>query len=202
MSSKQTSWMAIGIIGLVILIDQAIKLYIKCNYLPYSEVADWQVLLISFVENEGMAFGLKLPKLALTLFRLVAVGALMWYIHTLIKKGARVAYVAVLALVTAGALGNLIDCLFYGLIFSDPVGYTPAALLPISEWHWDQLCYGKVVDMVQFSLIREGKHVIFFSPVCNFADSCITVGVGALILFFRKELNEAFSSEEKEGKKK
>jgi signal peptidase II len=140
---------------------------------------------LSFVENEGMAFGMafggQVGKFLLSLFRIVLSGALIWWIRSLIKKGDTPKGVLVgLTLITAGAIGNIVDSLFYGLIW----GYAP-------------FMFGKVVDMFFFPIIREGERVIFFSPVFNFADSCVTVGAFYLLLFQWR----FFMSDDKKDKK-
>ena len=161
------------LLGVVlVVIDQVIKYLVKTNM----ELGD-QIFVIGqwfrlcFVENEGMAFGMsfggQVGKFLLSLFRIVLSGALIWWIRSLVKKGSAPKGVPVgLTLITAGAVGNIIDCLFYGLIW----GYAP-------------FMFGKVVDMFFFPIIRDGARVIFFSPVFNFADSCVTVGAFYLILF-------------------
>ena len=167
--------MVVGIVLLAVLIDQAIKLYIASHYeLGESrEVFSW--FWLCYIENNGMAFGIEwFSKLALTLFRLLAVGLLGWYIHTLIhKEQARTGFIATIAFIIAGALGNIIDCVCYGKLFQD------------GGWF-----YGRVVDMFYFPLIhnRAGE-VLFFRPVFNFADSCITCAVAAILLFYLKDLN-------------
>lgn len=168
--SKGVKLAALGV-GLVI-VDQIIKFAVKTNM-----DLGQQILLIGewcrlcFVENEGMAFGMSfggtVGKFLLSLFRICLSGALIWWIHSLLKKGNAPTGVLVgLTVITAGAIGNIIDCLFYGLIW----GYAP-------------FMFGKVVDMFYFPLIRSGERVIFFSPVFNFADSCVTVGAFYLLLF-------------------
>ena len=122
-----------------------------------------------------MAFGIEwFSKLALTLFRILAVGLLGWYIHTLLRKPETpTGYIATIAFIIAGAAGNIIDCVFYGKLF----GY--------AGWF-----YGKVVDMFYFPLIRNSAgEVLFFRPVFNFADSCITCAVAVILLFYLKQLN-------------
>ncbi len=174
-SSKSRVWLVTGIVLGALVIDQAIKLYIATHYAlgESHEVFSW--FWLCFVENNGMAFGIEwFSKLALTLFRLVAVGLLGWYIHTLIyKQQAPTGYIATIAFIIAGALGNIIDCVFYGKLF----GY--------AGWF-----YGRVVDMFYFPLIRNSAgEVIFFRPVFNFADSCITCAVAVILLFYLKEMN-------------
>ena len=167
--------MVVGIVLLAVLIDQAIKLYIASHYeLGESrEVFSW--FWLCYIENNGMAFGIEwFSKLALTLFRLLAVGLLGWYIHTLIhKEQARTGFIATIAFIIAGALGNIIDCVCYGKLFQD------------GGWF-----YGRVVDMFYFPLIHNSAgEVLFFRPVFNFADSCITCAVAVILLFYLKDLN-------------
>ena len=169
-------WLVVGIVLLALLVDQAIKLYIATHFAlgESHEVFSW--FWLCYIENNGMAFGIEwFSKLALTLFRLVAVGLLGWYIHTLIRKPETpTGYIATLAFIIAGAAGNIIDCVCYGKLF----GY--------AGWF-----YGRVVDMFYFPLIRNSAgEVIFFRPVFNFADSCITCAVAVILLFYLKELNK------------
>ncbi|MBQ4395608.1 MAG: signal peptidase II [Paludibacteraceae bacterium] len=178
MLAKETklSLMVAGIVVGALLIDQAIKLYIATHYAlgESREVFSW--FWLCYVENNGMAFGIEwFSKLALTLFRLIAVGLLGWYAHTLIyKQHAKTGFIATIAFIIAGAAGNIIDCVFYGKLF----GY--------AGWF-----YGKVVDMFYFPLIRNNAgEVLFFRPVFNFADSCITCAVAVILLFYLKEMNQ------------
>ena len=171
--------------AVLVLVDQVIKVLVKTNMDLGQQIyliGDW--CRLCFVENKGMAFGMafggNVGKFLLSLFRICVSGVLMWWIHSLIKKGNTPTGVLVgLTLITAGAIGNIIDCLFYGLIW----GYAP-------------FMFGKVVDMFYFPLITKGEEVIFFSPVFNFADSCVTIGAFYLLLFQWK----FFSMEE--GKQK
>ncbi|NLZ18861.1 MAG: hypothetical protein GXY24_01115 [Bacteroidales bacterium] len=161
------------ILGVVlVLVDQVIKYLVK-THMELGEqiyvIGQW--FRLCFVENEGMAFGMafggQVGKFLLSLFRIVLSVALIWWIRSLCKKGTAPAGVLVgLTLITAGAIGNIIDSLFYGII-----------------WDYAPLMFGKVVDMFYFPIIRDGARVIFFSPVFNFADSCVTVGAFYLVLF-------------------
>ena len=164
--------MVTAIVLLSLIIDQAIKLYIATHFAlgESREVFSW--FWICYIENNGMAFGIEwFSKLALTLFRLLAVGLLGWYAHVLIHKPeTKTGFLATIAFIIAGALGNIIDCVFYGKLF----GY--------AGWF-----YGRVVDMFYFS----AGEVIFFRPVFNFADSCITCAVAVILLFYMKELNKS-----------
>ena len=172
--SKSRIWLVAGIMLGSLIIDQAIKLYIATHYAlgESHEVFSW--FWLCYVENNGMAFGIEwFSKLALTLFRLLAVGLLGWYAHTLIHKPeTKTGYLTTIAFIIAGALGNIIDCIFYGKLF----GY--------AGWF-----YGKVVDMFYFPLIHnKAGEVIFFRPVFNFADSCITCAVIVILLFYMNEM--------------
>lgn len=171
--------------AVLVLVDQVIKVLVKTN-MDFGQqiylIGDW--CRLCFVENKGMAFGMafggNVGKFLLSLFRICLSGVLIWWIHSLIKKGNTPTGVLVgLTLITAGAIGNIIDCLFYGLIW----GYAP-------------FMFGKVVDMFYFPLITKGEEVIFFSPVFNFADSCVTIGAFYLLLFQWK----FFSREEEKQK--
>lgn len=171
------SLMVAAIVVLSLVIDQLIKLYIATHFAlgESREVFSW--FWLCYVENNGMAFGIEwFSKLALTLFRLIAVGLLGWYVHVLIhKQEGQTGYIATIAFIIAGAMGNIIDCVFYGKLF----GY--------AGWF-----YGKVVDMFYFPLIRNSAgEVLFFRPVFNFADSCITCAVAVILLFYLKELNKS-----------
>lgn len=186
----------------LIAIDQCIKIAVKTNMTLGEQivVCDW--FRICFVENNGMAWGMELgSKLLLSLFRIVAVAILVWYVFRLIRRGARMAYVLVLSMICAGAAGNIFDSLFYGQVFTASTSLDVSTLVPWGEGYAPML-RGKVVDMFYFPLIHgtfptwfplwSGELFVFFSPVFNFADACISVGVVILLLFFRKELNETF----------
>jgi len=188
---------SILLIFIVLLIDQASKIYIKLNFAlgDYVEVFSW--FKIYFIENNGMAFGMEIiGKLFLTLFRIVAVGALAYYIHILIKKQVRTGFILTIALVLAGAAGNILDSVFYGILFSDSYGHI-ATFLPQSGGYAG-LFYGKVVDMLYFPLIKNSAgETLFFSPIFNVADSAISVAVGIILIFFRKELNDSLETKPK-----
>ena len=185
---------SILLIFIVLLIDQASKIYIKLNFVMGDHVEIFSWFKIYFIENNGMAFGLEIiGKLFLTLFRIVAVGALAYYIHILIKKQVRAGYILTISLVLAGAAGNILDSLFYGLLFSDSYAHV-ATFLP-QGGGYAGLFYGRVVDMLYFPIIKNAVgETIFFSPIFNVADSAISVAVGIILIFFRKELNESLES--------
>jgi signal peptidase II len=188
MISKQSKWalMVTGIVVLSLVVDQVIKLYIATHFAlgESREITSW--FWLCYVENNGMAFGIEwFSKLALTLFRLLAVGLLGWYTHVLINRPeTRTGYIATIAFIIAGALGNIIDCIFYGKLF----GY--------ADWF-----YGRVVDMFYFPLIHnKAGEVLFFRPVFNFADSCITCAVAVILLFYMKDLNQDAGFKKQESK--
>lgn len=185
---------SILLIFLVLFVDQAVKIYIKLHFAlgDHINVLSW--FQIYFIENNGMAFGMELiGKLFLTLFRIIAVGALGYYINFLIKKQVREGYILTIALVLAGAAGNIIDSVFYGLLFNDSYGHI-ATFLP-DEGGYASLFYGKVVDMLYFPIIQNRLgETIFFSPVFNIADSAISIAVVIILVFYRKELNESLET--------
>lgn len=191
---------AIFLIFLVLLIDQVSKVYIKLNFSVGEHVDVFSWFKIYFIENNGMAFGMEIiDKLFLTLFRIVAVCALGYYIHVLIKKKVRTGYVLTISLVLAGAAGNIIDSVFYGVIFSSSHYMGPVATFLPEGGGYASLFHGKVVDMLYFPLIvNDAGETIFFSPIFNVADSAISIAVAIILLFYRKELNETLESKKKE----
>ena len=187
-------------IVLLLVIDQVIKIEVKTGMRLHESIriTDW--FYISFIENNGMAYGMTIiNKLVLSIFRIVAISVLGYYLCRQIKLGARNFYIACLALVWAGAAGNLIDCMFYGLIFNASSPYYLSYFVPFGQGYAPFLM-GKVVDMFYFPLVVTtwpdwvpfwgGDAFVFFSPVFNFADSCISVGVVLLLLFCRQELSQ------------
>ena len=192
---------ALIIVGSLV-IDQIVKIAVKTGmYLHQSiHVTDWFYIL--FTENRGMAFGMELmDKYLLTSFRIVAVTVLLWYLVRVIRRGGEsIGFIVCLSLILAGAAGNIIACLFYGMIFNNPPAPMIAEFVPWGTGY-DGLMQGRVVDMFYFPLVEwnwpswlpvwGGQHFIFFSPIFNFADSCISVGVVALLLFHHKRLQHA-----------
>ena len=185
----------------VLVIDQIIKVCVKTGmYLGERiEITSWFNLL--FVENNGMAFGWELwgGKLFLTLFRVVAVCLIGWFIYSEIKRRRPTGYIVCLTLIAAGAAGNIIDCLFYGLIFNTPPFPQVAEFQPWG-YGYGEFLYGKVVDMFYFPLVEwdmpawmpiySGQHCVFFSPIFNFADAAISCGIVALLLFYHKLVSQ------------
>ena len=191
---------AAGISLAAIIIDQAIKIWVKTSMYMHEviEITPWFKIL--FTENRGMAFGMELvDKLFLTSFRIVAVIFLIYIIGRQIRQGVNYLFLICLSLILAGATGNIIDCLFYGMVFNNPPAPIVAEFVPWGSGY-DSMFYGRVVDMFYFPLVEwnwpgwmpfcGGEHFIFFSPIFNFADACISCGVIAVLLFCRKELQE------------
>jgi len=200
-SVKNRGLMALAIILVVLLIDQALKIWVKTHfYLGEShEIFPW--FQIAFIQNNGMAFGWEIgSKLLLTLLRIITVGFLIYYlcgIHT--KKQAKTGYLVCLSLIIAGAAGNIIDCAFYGLIFDNPAPPYIASIFP-PDGGYATIFHGKVVDMLYFPLVSwtwpawvpfvGGEYFLFFSPVFNFADAAISVGLVWLIIFYSSQISE------------
>jgi signal peptidase II len=156
-----------------------------------------------------MAFGMTfVNKLVLSLFRIAAIGFLCYYVSLLVRRGCRLGYLVCVAMVTAGAAGNIIDSMFYGLIFTGASPHYVSYFVPFGQGYAPFLM-GKVVDMFYFPLIEStfpdwfpiwgGEDFIFFSPVFNFADACVSVGVVAVLLFYQKELTALFKDEKTKG---
>lgn len=204
---KSKGFLALAIIVVVIVLDQALKIWVKTHFYLGEDVKifDWFQLL--FIENNGMAFGMEVgSKLFLSLFRIVVGCVLIWYIWRIRgRRWVKSGYIVCLALIAAGAFGNIIDCLFYGVIFNNPYPPEVATLFP-PDGGYATLFHGKVVDMLYFPLfsfdwpswipVVGGEHFIFFQPVFNLADAAITVGILVLIFFYSKYLSEPVTVEE------
>lgn len=193
-------WLAALIVIGSILTDQLIKVWVKTSMALHESIriTDW--FYISFIENNGMAYGMQIgSKLALSLFRVVAIALLCYYLWLQVRKQAKTGYIVCLAMVLAGAIGNLIDCMFYGLVFNASSEAYTSYFVDFGTGYAPFLM-GKVVDMFYFPLIVTtwpewvplwgGQEFIFFSPVFNFADANISVGVVLLLLFYRKEISQ------------
>ncbi len=192
--------LAVILVTVILLIDQVIKIWVKTSMCLHESIRITSWFYINYIENMGMAFGMQIgSKIILSLFRVVAIAILAYYIWLQVKKHARTSYVLCLSMILAGAIGNLIDCMFYGLCFAGSSEFYTSYFVPFGTGYAPFLM-GKVVDMFYFPLIETdwpdwmplvgGDHFIFFSPVFNFADASISVGVVLLLLFFRKEISE------------
>lgn len=193
------------IVFLVLLIDQLSKIYVKTHFKLHDGIPVFSWFKILFIENEGMAWGVEIPgvygKLSLTLFRIIAVGGIGYWLWDSVKKHSPSILIIAIALILAGAFGNIIDSVIYGRIFNDS-NFEVATLL--SDKPYGDLFYGKVVDMFYFPIIEDypmpswvpfigGKPFTFFNAIFNVADFAISTGVGILIVFNKK----AFSVVEK-----
>ncbi len=197
LKKKHIPWI---VILTILLIDQVVKVLVKTNMTLGQSIpvfGDW--FLIHFTENYGMAFGMEFSgdygKLALSLFRIIAVLFIGWYIHRLVIKRAATGLIFCASMIMAGALGNIIDSAFYGLVFSESQFNQVASLFP-EEGGYGAFLHGKVVDMLYFPVIKgtfpswvpfwADQPFIFFRPVFNVADSAITTGVFILIIFQKR----------------
>ena len=195
---------ALLVILIILLIDQTFKIIIK-THMPLGAtkyvIGKW--FLIRFIENPGMAFGIDIPgklgKPALTLFRLIAVVLISMYLRSIIRKNAPLGFIICLSMILAGAIGNIIDSMFYGLIFSESSALETSVLFPAGGGYAPFL-HGRVVDMLYFPVIENnfpdwlpiwgGQRFIFFRPIFNIADSAISIGVISIFIFQRKYLKE------------
>lgn len=204
-------WFIALFVVLLSVVDQAIKIAVKTNMKLHEsiEITSWFKIL--FIENNGMAFGMEIgSKLLLSLFRIVAVGYICYYLWRQLRQGAKTGYMLCVAMILAGAAGNIFDSLFYGQIFTASSPYGLSHFVPFGEGY-APVFMGKVVDMFYFPLIVTtwpdwfpvwgGEEFVFFSPVFNFADSCVSVGVVLVMLFYRNELADLLGEKkEKDGK--
>ena len=193
-------WLAAAIVLAVLVIDQVIKIWVKTHMMLHEQIEVLSWFKIVFIENNGMAYGMEIgSKLVLSIFRIIAIAFLGWYIAQQVKKQARWGYIICLAMIMAGAAGNIFDSMFYGLIFNASSEFYTSYFVPFGTGYAPFLM-GKVVDMFYFPLIVTtwpdwvpyvgGNPYVFFSPIFNFADSSISVGVVLLLLFYRKEISE------------
>lgn len=195
------------LIFLILLIDQLSKIYVKTHFVLGESVEVFSWFKILFIENEGAAWGTKLSdllpisdglgKLILTVFRLFAIGGIGYWLWDIVKKKSNRTLIVAVSLIFAGALGNIIDSVFYGILFNDSFNQTATLF---AEEPYGRLFYGKVVDMLYFPLIDStwpdwvpgvgGQNFRFFEPVFNIADTAISTGVGILIVFNKKAFGQ------------
>ena len=195
-------WASILIVTVLLVIDQLVKIWVKTNMClgDAIHITDW--FYIDFVENNGMAYGMTfINKFLLSVLRIAAICVIGWYIHRQVRQKARFCYIVLLSMIFAGAAGNILDSMFYGLVFDASTPFNVSTFVPFGTGYASFLM-GKVVDMFYFPLVVTtwpswvpfvgGNEFVFFSPVFNFADACISVGVVMLLVFCRKEF-EALS---------
>ncbi len=213
---KKKFWL-IAIVLIVLAIDQSLKIWVK-THMVYGEEfkilgLDWA--LIHFVENNGMAFGLSLGggygKLVLSIFRIIAVGFLVYYLNFLLGSGAKRGILISFSIILAGAIGNIIDSAIYGMIFSESTYHGGLAEIFPEAGGYSSFLHGKVVDMFYFPIINGflpdwlplwgGKHILFFQPVFNVADASISLGVINMLLFNRTFFANQKIEETEEEKK-
>ena len=197
---------AVCIVILLLLLDQILKIWIKTHLELHESIKITSWFYLYFTENPGMAFGIEvIGKLFLSIFRIVAVGFIGYYLYSLVKKNYPFGFIACVSLIQAGAIGNIIDSVFYGVIFDHSFGQV-ATLFPEGGGYAGWL-HGKVVDMFYFPLIETtwpdwlpiwgGQEFIFFRPIFNLADSAICVVVFLLLLFYRNTFSKSLGNEEK-----
>lgn len=194
---------AVLLILIILIADQILKIWVKTHMVIGQEIqmlGNWG--LLHFIENNGMAFGLemggKTGKILLSLFRIAAISGIGWFLVSLVKKNANTGLILAVSSILAGAAGNIIDSAFYGIIFSE--SYTQPAVMFPPGGGYSTFLLGRVVDMFYFPVInttwpdwspfRPGESLVFFRPVFNIADSAITCGVFAILLFQKKMLKD------------
>lgn len=201
---KKKAFIALAILFATLIIDQWIKIEVKTNFYLGESVKITEWFKILFIENNGMAFGWEIGgKIFLTTFRIIAVSFLGWLIFKQIKQNAPIGFIICLVLIMAGAAGNIIDCLFYGMIFNESTPFQIAEFVQSGEGY-SHFMTGKVVDMFYFPLIEwdmpnnpflpyAGEHCIFFSPIFNFADATISCGMILIFILYTKRLNSTIN---------
>lgn len=199
-------WGAVLIILILLTADQALKIWIKTHMQLHESIEITKWFYLYFTENPGMAFGIEvIGKLFLSVFRIIAVGFIGYYLYGLVKKNYSFRFIACIALIWAGAMGNIIDSIFYGVVFDHSYGQV-ATFMPAGGGYETWL-HGKVVDMFYFPIVQTvmpewvpvwgGEEFVFFRPIFNLADSAICVGVFMLLIFYRHTLSISLAKETK-----
>ena len=208
MTVSKKAFGAITVILLILLVDQVVKIWIKTTMMLGEDMEILPWFHIRFIENDGMAMGIKvIGKLFLTIFRIVASIAIVYYIYLLVRNNFKLSYIILVSMIFAGAAGNIIDSVFYGVMFSEST-YTQVAVLFPQGGGYGSWLHGEVVDMFYFPLFRfvwpswipwiGGSNFEFFRYIFNVADASISVGIVTLLLFFRKTLSLSFEKQEVE----
>ena len=199
----------------ILIVDQVSKILVKTNMTLHESIEIFSWFKIMFIENNGMAYGMELgSKLLLSIMRFVLIAILVQYVLRELRNNSRWGYIVCLVMIVAGAVGNMIDGMFYGVVFDASTTYTVSTFVEPGDGY-SSFLYGKVVDMLYFPIIDTvlpdwvpfygGEPYVFFSPVFNIADSSISVAVALLLLFYRKECSELslsriFGIEDRENK--
>ena len=206
MTATKKAIIAISVILLVLLVDQVVKIWIKTTMTLGEDIQITSWFFIRFIENDGIAMGIKIiGQLYQTIFRLIFSVAIAYYIYLIIRHNFKLSYIVLVSMIFAGAVGNIIDSVFYGVIFSEST-YTQVAVLFPPEGGYESWLQGKVVDMFYFPLFRfiwpswipwlGGSEFEFFRYIFNVADASISVGICSVLLFCRKSLSLSFDKQE------
>ena len=208
------TWKSVILIFSILIFDQILKIWIKTNMSygdSFSVFGNW--FFIHFVENPGMAFGWKFGgetgKLFLSIFRLFAIAAFIWFLKNIIREKAPQGFILCISMILAGAIGNMIDCAFYGLIFDSGLTFNVErgvyntyyeGISQFSSEGYASFLHGCVVDMLSFPILRGfypdwlpflgGKNFVFFGPIFNIADSAVTTGIISIIIFYWRDLKK------------
>jgi len=206
MTVSKKAFIAVVVILFILLFDQIIKIWVKTNLALSEDIRITNWFYIRFIENKGMAMGIDVfGKLFLTIFRMVASVAIAYYIYLLIRNNYKLSYIIIVSMIFAGAVGNIIDSVFYGVIFNESTPMNVAVLFP-PEGGYGSWLHGEVVDMFYFPFFSfnwpkwmpwiGGSNFEFFRYIFNLADASISVGIVVLLLFFRKTLSLSFEKQE------